>query len=59
MKNIIFEFILVAASLALWLVVLPVAAVLSPVLLVLRTGGGPRSRKGRPAPPSRLLPVPA
>ncbi len=59
MKNIVLESILVAASVALWLVVLPLAALLSPLLFVLRNSGGPRPRRGRPVPHSRLAPVPA
>ena len=59
MKTFLIESLLVIASLALWLIVLPVAAMILPLLDLFHSGGGPRPRPGRPAVGSRLLPVPA
>ena len=59
MKNIFFESILVTASVALWLVVLPLAAIILPFLSLLHPGGGPRPQPGRRGARPRLLPVPA
>ena len=59
MKNFAVEFLLSIASVALWLVVLPAAALVSPFLYLFSSRRGPRPRRGRRVTRPELLAIPA